>query len=386
MNYFLVRRQTLLKDLKKDNVDTYLVTNPVNVRYLTGFTGDSSYLVANAKQVILISDDRYAEQIQEECPGIEVHIRPHSKTTPEAAAEVLNKTAAKAVAVEADHITVSLFEYLKEAAAKTAFLQLRGKVESMRAVKDPMEIEHIRDAVRTAERAFIMFKAMLRESDTEKDLSDNMETYLRRAGADRSSFPTIVAVGDRGALPHAVPTDKQLAEGSKLLVDWGAEKHGYKSDMTRTFRSPFQVAPNRRNKQERVGFHLEEIYDVVLKAQEAAIASIRHGVPCKEVDAAARQVFQNAKLRDVKDANLNDYFTHGLGHGLGLETHESPRLRQNSTDVLEAGMIVTVEPAVYIPGWGGVRIEDDVLVTKEGATLLTTLPRDLGGLMTAVDR
>jgi Xaa-Pro aminopeptidase len=386
MNYHSVRRQTLLKDLKKDNVDTYLVTNPVSVRYLTGFTGDSSYLVANAKQVILISDDRYAEQIQEECPGIEVHIRPHSKTTPDAAAEVLTKTAAKAVAVEADHITLALFEYLKEAAPKTTFTQLRGKVEGMRAVKDPSEIEYIRDAVRTAERAFVMFKAMLRETDTEKDLADNMETFLRRAGADRSSFPVIVAVGERGALPHAVPTDKQLAEGSKLLVDWGAEKRGYKSDLTRTFRSPFQVAPSRRNKQERVGFHLEEVYEAVLKAQEAAIATIRHGVSCKEVDTAARMVLQNAKMRDLKDANLNDYFTHGLGHGLGLETHESPRIRQNSNDILEAGMIVTIEPGVYIPGWGGVRVEDDVLVTKEGATLLTTLPRDLGGLASAVDR
>lgn len=386
MNYFLTRRQTLLKDIKKDAVDTYLVTNPVSVRYLTGFTGDSSYLVANAKQFILVSDDRYAEQIQEECPGIEVHIRPHSKTTPEAATEVLAKTAAKAVAVEADHVTLALAEYLKDHAPKCTFTPLKGKVEGMRAVKDPMEIDHIRDAVRTAERAFIMFKAMLREADTEKDLSDNMETYLRRSGADRSSFPTIVAIGERGALPHATPTDKQLAEGSKLLVDWGAEKHGYKSDMTRTFRSPFQVAPSRRNKQERVGFHLEEVYEFVLKAQEAAIATIRHGTPAKDVDAAARLVLDSAKMKDAKDAKLGEFFTHGLGHGLGLETHESPRVRQNSTDILEAGMVVTIEPGVYIPGWGGVRIEDDVLVTKEGATLLTSLPRDLGGLSAAVDR
>jgi Xaa-Pro aminopeptidase len=380
MNYYAQRRQTLTQGMKKDGVEGYLITDRLNVSYLTGFTGDSSYLVVTPKTYVLVSDDRFAQQIQEECAGIEPHIRPLDRTIQQATGEVLTKLALKSVAFEGDDVSVGLLETLKEAAAKTTLVAVRGKVEQMRAVKDAMEVEYIRSAVRVAERAFVMFKAMLREADTEKDLVDNMETFVRRAGGTRTAFQPIIAIGERGALPHAPPGDKQLVEGSKLLVDWGAELNGYKSDMTRTFRSPFAVAPSRKNKQERVGFDLEELHAVVLQAQEAALATVRHGVPVREVDAAARQVFANAKVTGGKDINLNDFFTHGLGHGIGLDIHEAPRVRQNSDEVLEAGMVITLEPGLYIPGWGGVRIEDDVLVTRDGATLLTSLPRDLGGL------
>src|SRR5688572_11175086 len=372
MNYNAQRRQTLVQGLKKDGVDTFLVTNPTHVTYLTGFSGESAYLVAHAKQFVLVSDDRYAEQIKEEVTGVEVHIRPHDKTTYEATGEVLAAVGARAVGVEADHATFALLESVKASAPKVAdFKPIRGKIEAMRVVKDPSEVEHIRAAVRVAERAFVMFKAMLREADTEKDLVDAMEGYVRRAGGTRTSFQPICAVGERGALPHAPPGNKSLVEASKLLVDWGAELNGYRSDLTRTLRSPFAVAPSRRNKMERVGYNLEELHEVVLRAQDAALAAVRDGVPAAEVDAAARQV--------IADAGYGEYFTHGLGHGIGLDVHEAPRVRQNSEDILEAGMIITVEPGIYIPGWGGVRVEDNVLVTKEGATVLTSLPRELNG-------
>jgi Xaa-Pro aminopeptidase len=304
--------------------------------------------------------------------GVDVHIRPHAQTTPEAAGAVLGQVGAKAVGVEADHATFALVEAVKAAAPKGAsFAPVRGRLETMRVVKDPSEVEAIRAAVKVAERAFVMFKAMLREADTEKDLVDAMEGYVRRAGGTRTSFQTICAVGERGALPHAPPGNKSLVEASKLLVDWGAELNGYRSDLTRTLRSPFAVAPSRRNKMERVGYNLEELHEVVLRAQDAALAAVRDGVPAAEVDAAARQV--------IAGAGYGEYFTHGLGHGIGLDTHEAPRVRQNSDDVLASGMVITLEPGIYIPGWGGVRVEDDVLVTREGATLLSTLPRDLNG-------
>jgi Xaa-Pro aminopeptidase len=186
-----------------------------------------------------------------------------------------------------------------------------------------------------------------------------------------------VAVGERGALPHAPPTARPLGEGSKLLVDWGADLL-YKSDLTRTLRSPFGTAPSRRNKQERVGFDFEELYAVILEAQNAALAAIRPGVKARDVDAAARKVIAGYKFKGDKHPNvkLGDYFTHGLGHGIGLEVHEAPKVRANSEDVLESGMVITIEPGIYIPHWGGIRIEDDVLVTYDGCKLLSTLPRD----------
>ncbi len=367
MDYLSQRRQMLVRNLKKDGLDAILVTNPVNVTYLTGFTGDSSYLIATAKQYILVSDSRFEEQVKEECQGIDVHIRPHNETTAEASAEVLTKAAAKAVGLEAEHATLGFMSLLQEKGPKLTFSAVEGRVEALRAIKDPSEVEQIRAAVRAAERAFIMFKSMLREADTEKDMVDALEGYVRRSGAKGCAFPPIVAVGERGALPHAPPTNRTLGEGSKVLVDWGADML-YKSDLTRSFRSPFGTSPTRRNKAERVGYNFEELYEVVCKAQDAAVAAVRSGVPAKEVDAAARQV--------VTTAGYGEHFSHGVGHGIGLDVHESPRVRANSNDVLETGMVITIEPGIYVPGWGGVRIEDNYLVTKDGAIRLTTLPHD----------
>jgi Xaa-Pro aminopeptidase len=402
MNYLLQRRQSLIQSFKKQSLDGFLVTNPVNVTYLTGFTGDSSFLVVTPKTGILISDPRFEQQIKEECfvpdegkggehasnyprtikakgpgkdEGLEAHIRSHTKTIYEAAAEVLTKTGAKSVGVEGTRLTLGELELLKQLAPKVTFVPVEGLIEDQRVIKDPGEVKHIREAITMAERAYRMFIATLRDTDTEKDMVDALEGYVRRAGGRSTAFPTIVAVGERGALPHAPPTSKMLNEGSKVLIDWGADLL-YKCDLTRTLRSMFGTTPTRRNKFERVGVPFEWVYNVVLQAQNAALAAIRPGVPAKEVDAAARQVFAAARNKDVPHLKLLDHFTHGLGHGIGLEVHEAPRIRPNSEDILKEGMVVTIEPGVYIPGWGGVRIEDDVLVTHNGATLLTTLPRE----------
>jgi len=380
MNYLLQRRHTLTQNLKKQSLDAFLVTAPVNVTYLTSFTGDSSFLIVTGKNAILVSDSRFEEQIKEECPAIDAHIRGHNKTTYEAAADVLGKSGAKVVGVEGNRISLAELETFKELAPKVTFVPVSGVVEAQRLIKDPSETEKIRDAVRVAERAFRMFAATLRETDTEKEMVDALECFVRRSGARGTSFPPIVAVGERGALPHAPPTNKQLGSATKLLVDWGADLL-YKSDLTRTLRSPFGTSPTRRNKFERVGINFEEVHQIVLDAQNAALAEIRPGVKAKDVDAAARKVFASAKLRHKSDIKLADCFTHGLGHGIGLECHEAPRIRANSEDVLESGMVITIEPGVYIPGWGGVRIEDDVLVTHNACTLLTTLPRESGLLV-----
>jgi|SRR5579883_164426 len=377
MNYLQQRRAILNQKLKSHGVDAFLVTTPVNVTYLTGFTGEDSYYASTSKHGFIVSDTRFEEQIKEECPDLDAVIRPHNRTTIEATAEVLTKSGAKSVGVEGNRITLGELEQLKTLVPKATFVPLDGIVEAQRMVKDPSEVEKIREAVRVAERGFRMFVATIREADTEKDMVDALEGYVRRAGARCTAFPPIVAVGERGALPHAPPTARQLGEGSKLLVDWGADLL-YKSDLTRTLRSPFGTAPSRRNKQERVGFDFEEIYSVVLAAQNAALATLRPGVKAKEVDAAARKVITNHKFKSERHSGekLGEYFTHGLGHGIGLEVHEAPKLRANSEDVLEAGMVLTIEPGIYIPGWGGIRIEDDVLITHDGHRLLSTLPRE----------
>ena len=375
MDYFSQRRQSLVKSLKRESMDGILVTDPANVRYLTGFTGDSSYLAVGPKNIILISDARFEQQIAEEVKDVEVVVRPHTQKLPEATAEVLTKLGIKSVGLESAHATLALQLALQRLAPKVTFVGHPDAVEVLRAIKDPSEVMQIRAAVKVAERAFVMFCSMIQGTDTEKGMADALEAYVRRAGGNGTAFPPIVAVGDRGALPHAPPTGRALAEGSKLLVDWGADL-GYKSDLTRTVKSPFGPVPTRRNKAERANFNFDELYPVVVQAQAEAVKLLRDGVPARDVDAAARKVFAAAKLRDHPGFKLEEHFTHGLGHGIGLDVHEAPSIRANSDDVLHSGMVVTIEPGVYLPGWGGIRVEDNYLITRDGAIRLSTLPHD----------
>jgi Xaa-Pro aminopeptidase len=355
MNYQAQRRQRLAKTAKDEGLDALLVTNPVNVTYLTGFSGDSSYLVVGRRQTVLVSDARFTEQIAEECPGLDAHIRPPSQALPKAVIEVLTKLKLRTVGFEASHLSVAELEGYREAAPAIEWKQGRDRVEKLRMVKDASEIAEIREAIDFAQRAYAMFTAMLRPDDREKDLSDAMEMYVRRAGGLSTSFPTIVAAGERAALPHAPPTAKKAGDATLLLVDWGASGRFYKSDLTRVLATR-KISPK-----------LHKVYEVVLKAQERAISRIRPGAKGHEIDAEARSV--------ISRAGFGQFFGHGLGHGIGLQVHEAPSLRQHSEFVLEPGMIVTVEPGIYLPGWGGVRIEDDVLVTAEGCEVMTDVPK-----------
>lgn len=318
-----------------------------------------------------MSDPRFTQQIAEECPGLEAHIRPPAQNLYQAAAEVLGKLGSRSVGFESSHLTVAEMEMLTELTRQVSWKGGRDRVEQLRMVKDASEVAQIREAITIAERAFAAFQALLRREDREKDLVDAMEHYIRCCGGCCSSFPTIVAVDERTALPHAPPTDRLVGDADLVLVDWGASGRLYKSDLTRvllprknlpSFGSPLPGDAERQAK-------LQEIYGVVLQAQEAAKQAIRPGVKGHEVDAAARSV--------IAEAGYGEFFGHGLGHGLGLQVHEAPALRPNSEFVLQAGMVVTVEPGIYLPAWGGIRIEDDVLVTPEGCEVMTKVPRDL---------
>ena len=367
MDYPAQRRERLARVLADEGIDALMISSPVNVTYLTGFSGDSTVLLLGRDRLVLVSDSRYTGQLADECPGLPTHIRPPSQKLPEAVAEVLNRLGVHSVGFESGAVTVAEFEFLRELTPSLDWKGGAERVERLRMVKDASELEQIRTAIDVAERAFTVFRSLLRPDDNEKDLCDAIEHYARRAGGAGTAFPPIVAVGERAALPHAPPTNRTVASGELLLVDWGVSAPLYKSDLTRVLdtRKTSTFSGTTRT----AAAKLEAIYTVVLQAQEAALRAVRPGASTKAIDAAARSV--------IAEAGYGERFGHGLGHGFGLQIHEAPWLRPNADMPVEPGMVFTLEPGIYLPGWGGVRIEDDVLVTPDGAERLTHLPRDL---------
>ncbi len=354
---FLARRDRLRRDLKKTGAEAILVTNFTNVSYLTGFTGDDSYLLVRWDGDVILSDFRYTTQLEEECPGLDVHIRPHTVTMLDWVARTLMAAKIRHLALEADSVSWSLLNDISEKAQGIETIPTSGLVEKLREIKDKQEIQDIRAAIQTAERAFGVLRATLQPDKTERQVRDELEYQLQVFGAGERGFPSIVAVGPRAALPHAVPGDALVGSSNLLLVDWGARCNLYRSDLTRVLITG-KISPK-----------LERIYGVVLSAQLKAIEAIRPGATGQEIDGIARGV--------IADAGFGRFFGHGLGHGIGLDIHELPRLATTSNTVLKPGMVTTVEPGVYIPGWGGVRIEDDVLVTRDGHEVLTSVPKTL---------
>ncbi len=352
---FAGRREKLRKLLRKSGAEALLVTSVPNVTYLTGFTGDSSYLLATQGDQTLISDGRYPTQIEEECPGLEMNIRRPGVLIHQQVVKVLRAAGISRLAIEADSMTVATRAQIVEKLPRLEIGATTGMVEHLRQIKDKEELALIRHAARIAEKSFAVIRAGLRKEQTEKQIGDALEHQFRLFGGDGAAFAPIVAVGPRAALPHAKLTDRRVGAGDMLLVDWGAQWQLYKSDLTRVLVTG------------KISTKLRRVYEVVLKAQARAIAAVRPGVPAAEVDAAGRSV--------IAKAGWGRRFNHGIGHGLGLETHELPRMSGKNTATLKPGMVVTVEPGVYIPGWGGVRIEDDILVTRDGHEVLTSLPK-----------
>ena len=337
--------------------DAILITNFTNVTYLTGFTGDDSYLLVGADVEVMLSDPRYTQQLGEECPGLDLAIRRPSATIISLVESVVKKAHVMRLAVEAASMTLHMHDRIAAALPHVVLIPTSGLVEKQREIKDKEEVDEIREAIRLAEQAFGVIRAALRPEQTEREIAFELEHQIRRFGGAGCGFPPIVAVGARAALPHAVPTQQQVGAGDLLLIDWGATARLYCSDLTRILVTG-RISPK-----------LERIYGVVLRAQEQAIASIRPGVLMSEVDAIARGV--------IAKAGYGKQFGHGLGHGFGLEIHEAPRLAAQQDRPLKAGMVVTVEPGIYFPQWGGVRIEDDILVTRDGHEVLSSLPKEL---------
>ena len=361
-DYYAARRKKLLSLLKQTGVEALLVTCETNVTYLTGFSGDSSYLLIGKGQTVLLSDGRYTTQLAEECPGLDVYIRKSTESMTVALEKALKKTHLRNLGFESHIVTCSQIESLSGLIPSLQWVPVSDLVEELRMVKDASEIEEIREAVQQAQRGYDVLRAMLTDEMTEFQGAHELEHAMRRFGARQAAFDPIVAVGERAALPHAMPTQKRIEEAPFLLVDWGAmTQQGYRSDLTRMI---VHGKPTTK---------LEKVYKTVLKAQLAAIEKIRPGVLCKDVDQAARAVIENA--------GFGKQFTHSLGHGIGLDIHEGPRLGGNVPTELKPGMVVTVEPGIYLPGWGGVRIEDDILVTRDGHEVMTSVPKEFESTM-----
>ncbi len=357
MSPFAKRREKLQRVIKRAGADALLVTNFINVTYLTGFTGDDSYLLIGDGVELMLTDSRYTQQIAEQCPGLDMALRTASTTLVEVTQKAVQKARATRLAVEARSMTLDLHARLSDALPGSQLVPTTGMVEHLRMIKDRAEIAEIRTAVQLAEKVYGVIRAALQPDQTEQQIAYEIEHLIRQFGGTGCAFPPIVAAGARAALPHAVPTTQMVGECDLLLLDWGATARLYRSDLTRILVTG-RISPK-----------LERIYGVVLKAQERAIRAIRPGAIMSEVDHIARST--------IADAGYGRRFGHGLGHGFGLEIHEAPRLSAAAKGPLRPGMVVTVEPGIYLPNWGGVRIEDDILVTRDGHEVLSSLPKDL---------
>lgn len=334
-----------------------LLTHLPNVRWLCGFTGSAGSLLVLPREVFFLTDFRYRLQGAREVSvarGIEC-----TGGSTGAIATQVRRARVKRLAFEADRLTVAAHGELAAALPGVELVPLRGTVERLRAVKDPGEIAAIRRAIAIAGRSIAIASRRL-QGKSEREVAELLRTAISREGGDAEAFPTIVASGKRSALPHAVPTRRVIGGSDLVIIDFGVRLDGYCSDMTRSF------SRSRWDKDSK------SIYRIVADAQRAAIETIAPGVDASDVDAAAREV--------IERAGYGKHFGHGTGHGVGLEVHESPTLSPKSGDKLEPGMVVTVEPGIYLNNLGGVRIEDMVLVTRTGKEVMSRrIPKLLEG-------
>src|SRR3954454_8137819 len=351
------RAERLLEVLHERELDALLVTDLVNVRWLTAFTGSNGAAVVGTDGSLrFVTDFRYLTQAAEQLS--DAWSREISTDLLEGVVRQVPDEGELRLGFDAAHLSVR--DHAKLARLVREGIELvpaGGAVERLRVVKDPEELDRVRAAARLADEALTDVLGRGLAGRTERDVALDVEFTMRRLGAEAASFPPIVASGPHGALPHAVPRDVEIPAGTLCVVDWGAQLDGYASDCTRTFATG-AVDPRDR-----------EVYDLVLRAQEAALAAVRPGPTGREVDAVARAI--------IDDAGHAEHFGHGLGHGVGLEVHEGPRLAKTGEDALAAGMVVTIEPGVYVPGAVGVRIEDLVIVTDDGGEVVSSLPKDL---------
>ncbi len=348
------RLQAAARVKEAQEADALLVLGLTNIRYLSGFTGSDAALLLTGNSRTLLCDSRYTLQAGDEarlCTVVEYKVKA------EGIASLLSGSGCRRVAFDAEQVTVSFLSNLAAALPAVEFVPLADEIDQLRAVKSAAEIAAVETAASLASDACRSLLALVKPGVSERFLALELEMLLRKMGADEKAFEFIVASGERGAMPHARPTDRQLRPGEFVTVDFGACCAGYNSDETVT------IAVGKPDEK------LLEIYRVVKEAHDLAIAAVRPGVDCCGVDAIARRYIENS--------GFGDFFGHGLGHGVGMEVHEKPIVSPRSRQQLQEGMIITIEPGIYIPGLGGVRIEDLVAVTADGCRVLSTVNKEL---------
>ncbi|MDL4841579.1 M24 family metallopeptidase [Aquibacillus rhizosphaerae] len=344
----------LRESIKEKNLDGLLITSPINRRYVTGFTGTAGVVLVTETDALLITDFRYIEQANDEVN--EFKVVEHKQTVGVEISEQVKRLGIHQLGFEKDDVSFGVYEqYKSEIAAE--LIPTSGTVEKLRLIKTEDEINILKEAAKIADGAFDHILTFIKPGVREIDVSNELEFFMRKQGATSSSFDIIVASGYRSALPHGVASEKKIQAGELVTLDFGALYNGYCSDITRT------VAVGE------ISEELNTIYHTVLEAQLKGMEGIKAGVTAKQADAFTRDY--------IKEKGYGEYFGHSTGHGLGLEVHEGPGLSFRSNQVLEEGMVVTVEPGIYVPGVGGCRIEDDTVVTKQGNEKLNFSPKDL---------
>jgi len=348
------RQQDLRKVLDERGLDGMLITNLTNVRYISGFTGSAASCLITPEGQYFITDGRYIEQSKAQVKGFERFIDMNSHLS-QIKDNNLNPNGFK-LAFEGDHMSYALYENMISMFPNTKWENSSMILEDLAAVKDDHELECIRTAVEVTDKVYEEILPMLRPGFTEKQVANTMVSKYREY-AEGEAYSPIVATGPNGALPHAIPTDREFKNGDFIVIDAAAKYGGYHADMTRT---PVVGEATEKHK---------EVYSIVKEAQQRGCDIAKAGVPCKEVDAATREY--------IGEMGYGEYYTHGTGHGLGLEIHTSPRFSPQSEQVLEVNNVMTIEPGIYLAGWGGVRIEDDVIIGKNDCEILNQTTKDL---------
>jgi Xaa-Pro aminopeptidase len=346
----------LRERLSEKGLDAALISNMDNVRWATGFTGSSGLIVLNQSDGVFITDSRYDQQAREQVPDLDVYIYANPQTMAQAAKQHAEQFGIDSLAFESEHVSFASFKNFEKEFNGIALEPIEGLAGPLRMVKTSEEITKMRAACALADACYTHVLRMIQVGVTEYDIALDIEFYFRRNGAELAFSPIVVS-GERSARPHGNPSEKKLEKGDFVTMDFGAKLDGYCSDLTRTV--VVGEATDRH----------KDVYEAVLAAQMAAIEGIKPGMQTKDVDAIAREL--------LAEKDLAQFFGHGLGHGLGSVVHDVGRMGPSATDVVEKGQVWTMEPGVYIPGFGGVRIEDDVVVTETGCEVLTHSPKHL---------